>query len=115
MRERLEAAINFAQGEYTVDDILAAVQAGEMQLWEFEDDTFVVTMRVVYPRLVRLRVVLLSGNFHDEFYFRVMEIAKAVGAQGMEAFGRPGWERRLRQFGAKPAYTVLVHDWEDGK
>lgn len=112
MRDRLEKAIEYACDEYTVDDILAEVAEGTMHLWEFENDTFAVTMRVVYPKLVRLRVVLFSGVMDDRVYYRFAEIAKALGATGLECFGRPGWERRLKKFGARPAYTVMIKDLE---
>lgn len=113
MREQLERAISHAQGEYDVDDVLDWIRDGDAQLWEFENDSFAVTMRVQYPRIVRLRVVLFAGRMTDEIVERMMEIARALGAGGLECFGRPGWERRLKKFGAKPAYTVMVKDLEN--
>lgn len=111
MRAALEKALVHSSGEYGVDDILDLVEQRRAHLWEFEDDTFAVTVRVEYPRIVRLRIILFAGRMNDMFYDRFVEIAKAMGASGLECFGRPGWERRLERFGARPAYTVMVKDW----
>lgn len=112
LRARLEEALAHGQGEYSVEDILLAFARGEMQIWEFPEGSFAVTKMVHYPRKRRLCVILYSGEMSDERVEQFFALAKAAGADGIEAFGRPGWTRRLAKFGAKPAYTVMVKDWE---
>ena len=95
-RARLQAALDRGTGGYTLDDILAQVATGEMQIWMGEAAT-VATQIVTMPRRKVCQIALVAGDY-DELMKIEIDIAQWARAQGCVALmqtGRRGWTRRL--------------------
>lgn len=89
------------EGTHSPDDVLLAIESGQMQHWE-EGDTVVVTSIKQYPRLKACVIFLAAGRFdevwkiHDE---QIVPWAKALGCTRMVGRGRMGWEKSARERG----------------
>lgn len=107
----LQKAIDYGQGEFTLDDVRELLARGAMQLYELSDGTLTVTEIVRYPRKKRLRLVLAAGHITEENIDFFERLAKSYGLDGLEGFGRRGWERALKKQGYVHAYSVIVKDF----
>ncbi|HLB80612.1 MAG TPA: hypothetical protein VJJ77_08910 [Dongiaceae bacterium] len=100
-------AVARSDGRYAVADVLAALRAGDMQLWvslaEIDDgasavEAACITEIVSYPREKRCGIVFCAGKERKNWLHQLAGIetwAKALGCTAMELQGRPGWERIL--------------------
>ena len=112
--DRLEEAIAYGHGEFDIEDILGMIESGRMQLYYIEeDDTYIVTEIVRYPKKTRLRVVLTVGTLNRHTFDFVESIAKAFELDGIEGLGRVGWVRALEPYGFKPGYTSVIKDFNE--
>lgn len=100
-------AVEHADGRYDIDDVLAALLARDMQLWLAVDsrsmavEAACVTEIVAYPREKRCGLVFCAGRDMNRWLRHLSEIgdwAREQGCVALELQGRPGWERRLRDW-----------------
>ena len=91
------------------------VENGDMQLWVATDEGVIfaamLTEFVVYPRKKVMRIVAIAGEEMDRWmrFFPALEAAAVrVGCTGIEAFGRKGWLKVLKDW--KCSYHVLTKD-----
>ena len=110
-------------GRAHVDDILAFVYSGRMQLWIFHDEPitqvsgFVITEIKDYPRkkvLVMQYCASLTHMVNDvgPMAFKILErYAKDGDCNGMEFFGRPGWMKTAKTLGFKTQTVVYDKFW----
>jgi hypothetical protein len=112
----VESALKHTQGEMGSLDICERAINGAMQLWVVAErdkiQGVVVTEVIEFPNITSLRVVTLSGEGFQEWKReldqRLEQFARVVGAKRIEAVGRPGWTRALRDLQYKPAYTIVT-------
>jgi hypothetical protein len=104
---RLQSALDRSVGGYSVEDVMAEVATGHMQLWMGENAT-AVTQIVTMPRKKVCQIFLAAGDYDE---LAKMEIdaanwARAQGCQSMMQSGRRGWTRRLGG-DWREAFTVM--------
>lgn len=80
-------------GFYDFEDILDAIERGDMQSFS-DGQSMVVTQVQNYPRRKALHVVLVVGTMDGVMALepRVIEFAKERCAEVMTAFTREGWK-----------------------
>lgn len=110
----LQAALDTARDDRTLDDIFYAVCVDEMQFWPGEDSA-VVTQLLDHPNGRRECNVLLAGGSLATLQKMLVEIerfARANTATVMTVLGRKGWERSFltRDAGYRPVATFYRKD-----
>ena len=109
----IKKAINLHPG-YETSDVKEAIERKEMQLWIAAEGNKViaacVTRIVIYPRMKELEVTWVAGKGADDWlHFRgeIEKWAATIGCERIVAYGRRGWERKLRGE-YEPKMTVYV-------
>jgi len=118
VRRRLEAALAHAQGEYSVDDLMRMFGEGKLQLWVAIEkgmiEALASTQAVEYGRMSVLRVVTLSGSKMADWIGPLVDgFARYCREQGLariEAVGRKGFVRALKNLGFKEVYTTVIRE-----
>ncbi len=93
--------LEYADGKYAPEDIRRGLDERTYQLWMANIlDSICVTTIVDYPRKRVCNVLLAAGNrlhrWVDEMDATISAWAKEKGCQSIETYGRPGWERVLK-------------------
>lgn len=92
---------------YTAEEIIHGVLVGRFQVFRYPQG-IVVTQITGHNRLL---VFLLSGENFDAWKEKANEdlkaYAKAIGAEAVEAYCRPGLEKSLKDLGWKKTQVVL--------
>lgn len=93
-RRQIEAALEYAGGTHTFEDVAAAVDAGAMQLWT-GPNSVVVTEILQFPRYKALNFFLAGGNMAEleAMHGGIIEWAREQGCERALFTGRKGWER----------------------
>lgn len=102
-----------------MDDIIAFLYSGQMNLWMvWEDannpDGYVITEVKEYPQCKMLAVQYCAGDVGmlegagDQLLLTFEQFAKDAGCKGIEFFGRPGW----KQLAAKHNYSIQTVVYE---
>lgn len=94
MRDLLDAALAYAGGSHTVDDVVEGVKNGEMQLWH-RPGALVVTELLPFPRQKIVNVFLAAGTMEgvEALADEIEGWAKAEGCTKARLTGRKGWAR----------------------
>jgi hypothetical protein len=103
-------ALHYADDALASEDIRKLCESRDMQMWvAILDDQIqgaATTEVVQYPRRKMVRVVTLAGDrfpeWRDDMDRALQAFAERVGANGIEIYGRKGWEKRLDDLGYKP-------------
>lgn len=101
--ELLEPAAALS-GLYTRESVLAALVAGDFQLWVAETDVMVmaaITEIAQYPALKQCAVVMAGGTQLDRclpFLDTIEAWARENGCERMVVDGRRGWTRKLKGY-----------------
>lgn len=110
----IEQALAHADSKYSLEDVYGFIQSRDMQLWAIYNNKglqgITVTQIICYPQEKRLLIVFLAGIDFDKWinlWFPMRDWAKEEGCTACEIFGRPGWERRLKEIGFEKIHTVL--------
>jgi hypothetical protein len=110
----------WAMGRASVDDIVRFALSGQMQLWAVYDlDTndihgFVMTEIKQYPqkKMFVVQYCAMTPNhmkhIEQKMHDTADRFAKEMGCQGIEFFGRPGWEPHVK----KQGYSVKTVVYE---
>ena len=110
----------WALGRASIDDIVRFALTGQMQLWAVYDvDTnemhgFVMTEVKQYPqkKMFVVQYCAMTPNhmkhIEDKMHEMADKFAREMGCQGIEFFGRPGWEPHVKKRG----YTVKTVVYE---
>ena len=96
-RHHILNALEYSDGAFSEEHVLASVMKGEMELWSGEESV-VVTQVKSYPNFTAVSLVLSGGNLeelkimHDE----IVDKARAIGCtKSLITGGRKGWGRIL--------------------
>lgn len=105
----IEAALEYCDGAYELEDVHALVVNGDAQFWPFADAA-IVTEIIKYPRKTALRFWLAGGNLQTlaDAEPAIVEWAKQYNCTTVEIIGRRGWTRALT--GYAPASTIMVKE-----
>lgn len=108
VREGIEAALAYANGSHTFDDVVMKIITGECHFYKLAG-CFLIMQVIVYPQYKTYHCFLASGSQEalDETWEGVKTTAKHMGCKLVTITGRPGWERRLKQRGWKHMYSTL--------
>jgi hypothetical protein len=103
-KSQIEAALVYAFGGYTFDDVVAEVINGAMFFYPL-GSSFVIACVQTMPRKKQFVGVFAGGDLHTLIDFEpvLIEHAKALGCSSICISGRKGWERTLVEHG----YTNL--------
>lgn len=107
---KLEKALEYGGGTHTLDDVLAAVERGHMQIWPGKHSVLITELHQ-YPQMKAVRVFAGAGDLGEllEMEKAVAEWGKAEGCKRIEGYGRLGWQRALRAKG----YDARVFMWRN--
>jgi hypothetical protein len=108
IRVWIEAALRYAGGTHTFEDVADNIRAGRMQLWPTQRGC-AVTEIVVYPQKKVLNVFLAAGDM-DQVLDGIDAVAAWGSAQGCTAMtmsGRTGWKRVLGARGWEPTMITM--------
>ena len=107
----IERALERSMGEYEAEDIRAALEINDMQMWVAVDDEKVIAVMVTqivnYPRKRFCDLVLGAGTRLDEWkpgLRMIQDWAKFNKCDALRIFGRKGWVRSL---GMAENFTVM--------
>jgi len=110
----------WALGRASIDDIVRFALTGQMQLWAVYDVAtnemhgFVMTEVKHYPqkKMFVVQYCAMTPNhmkhIEDKMHEMADKFAREMGCQGIEFFGRPGWEPHVKKRG----YTVKTVVYE---
>lgn len=106
----IEAALQYADGTHTIDDIEDGIEKGLFQFWSGRSSA-VVTELIDYPRKRELNFFLVGGDLGE---LKLMEPlismwAREQGCQRVRAGGRKGFER-ICSNGFKARWTYYAKD-----
>lgn len=93
-RPQLEAALEYADGSHTFEDVARLVAEGNMQFWPGTTSA-VVTEIINYPRKKTLNFFLAGGDLAELERMSpiILQWGRSVGCTHAAFCGRPGWER----------------------
>lgn len=113
-RHLIAEALEYTQG-FTPEDVRVRILNGLSQLWVVEKDMQIVACAVTevanYPRAKSLLVWLLCGvNFEQwkECVAQLEMFARAHGCSTIEAVGRRGFEKMVRDLGFTSPRATFV-------
>lgn len=99
-RDLIEAALEYADGTHTYDDIVEMVMQGRL-LWKCLPNSFMIFEVVTYPRQRNLHVFLAGGNLQEirDTQDELIELARLAGCTTITLSGRRGWVKALHDLG----------------
>lgn len=109
------ASADYTKGRYTAGDALNMLTERGYVLWVAFDDTAIqgaaITSFIQYPRKKALHIMFLGGEkssgWIDQGLKTLQHYAFDSGCDAVEASGRPGWARALRDDGFKPLWQTF--------
>lgn len=93
----IEKALNRGSN-YTIEEVIGGLLAGEMQLWMWGEDAALVTTIQSDDSDTWCLMLALGGEGIDTWadYLPVIEeFARHEGATSLRVYGRPGWGRKF--------------------
>jgi hypothetical protein len=94
-RPHIEAALSYAGGTHTYEDVVAMIHAGRLKFWPGPNSA-VVTEIIEYPRRRTLHFFLAGGNLAELEVMLpgIIEWGRTTqGCDSASLTGRKGWER----------------------
>ena len=115
VHRHLELMTPNSEGELEPEDFYELLTNAEMQLWIAVDNgeliASMVTQVIPYPRKQVLRIISIGGKSMDkwmQFLPIIEDWALTVGCTSLEAWGRKGWLKILKDW--KCSYHVITKD-----
>lgn len=110
-KHMIEAALAYAEGTHTFDDIVAMVLQNRLY-WMALPNSFIITEIVTYPRMKHLNGFLAGGDLEEirKQQYRLIEAAQLAGCSAITLSGRRGWVKALRDLGWRESHTSIVLD-----
>ena len=118
----IKRALDRTTGELTIEDYRRFADAAQIQLWLVHDGTRIrgaaTTEIVRFPKINRLRVLTVGGaNFDlwaDALDLKLREWALTNKCDGIEAYVRKGFVKRLRDAGYQHKLSMVWRPIEHG-
>lgn len=107
-RHLVEGALRYAAETYSYEDVVNAVQSGEMFFWP-ADESFLITEVAQFPRKRTLHVFLAGGKLSEikAMDESIVAYAEILECDAISLSGRAGWEKALGDLGYKKIHTTL--------
>ena len=110
LMQYLQESAERSRGRARVEDIVRFILNGQMHLWVAHDENGTIYGHVIgevkqYPQCKMLTVQYCAGEANhmylveDEMFAVLHDVAKQVGAAGIEFVGRPGWRKTAEKHG----------------
>jgi hypothetical protein len=109
LRKHVDAALEYAAGTHTIDDVADGILKERFQCWE-GSDSIIITEIVVYPQLKDLHFFLAGGDLDEISLMEPLITAwgKGLGCTRVSLAGRKGWQKSfLKDRGYEPKWLVL--------
>ena len=108
----IDRACARSNGFLDTDQVIAGIRSGDMQLWLATDGGgAMVTQITVYPSGDKYATIISMScdDFNQKVHLLepVKKWAKHNKCKGIELYGRPGWEKRLKKQGFTKITTLL--------
>jgi hypothetical protein len=108
----LAAALDHAGRTHSLEDVRAAVEAGEARFWPGSKSALVAIIEAD-PGERRL-LIWLAGGDREELEAEILPLAEAWGRSGgcrrALVIGRAGWEGALKSKGYAPLARIVAKD-----
>ena len=111
-RPWIEAALEYARGTHTIEDIEDGIALGQFQFF-CSENAAVVTEFIKYPQMKVLNYFLIGGDLNelaDKIEPHVSRWAKMKGCKRVIGIGRKGLERVFGAKGFTYAWTGIYKD-----
>lgn len=113
-----EAALEHGGGLLNLDDVKRAVEQRDMQLWVIHEwrelKAVCVTEIRQWPRAKVLTAIIVAGNDMDRWVGALDDVltryAEATGCKAVDAHGRRGWTKTLRDLGWRDAVVTFAKE-----
>lgn len=108
-RRHIEAALAYAEGTHTFDDIVCMVVTGRLMWWPLPNG-FMATEVVEYPRAKHMNAFLAGGDLDEirAMQDQLVAVAKLAGCTAITISGRRGWVKALTSLGWQESHTSIV-------
>lgn len=113
-RHWIEGALEHDGGLYLIEDVEAAIEAGEATFWPGRESAC-VTQFWEFPRAKALNFWLAGGDLEELLGEMLPEIeawARAHDCTRLVVAGRRGWARAMRKHGYAEYWTALGKEIE---
>ena len=111
-RHWIEAALHYARGTHTIEDIEDGIARGQFVFWSGKRCA-IITEIIHYPRARVMHYFLIGGDLKELVEYmepRITAWAKSQGCHAVSGAGRPGFERVFAKSGFKPAWRVIFKE-----
>lgn len=107
-RPHLEAALRFAQGTHTIDDVADGITTGQYQFWPGKQCAL-VTEIYEFPQFKALNFFLAGGDLDEILSIepQAIDFGRFHGCTMAIMTGRKGWERVLKPLNWQPNAVVF--------
>jgi hypothetical protein len=117
-RRHIEAALKYADDSHSFEDIVAGVEAGQLQFWP-GPNSVIITEILTYPNYRALNFFLAGGDIREleTMYTPIEGWAQERGCDRAVLTGRKGWERTFltAKQGWQPKLTVYEKKFHHGE
>lgn len=107
-RTGIEAALDYAEGSHTFDDVVRKILTNEVHFFAYPD-CFLIMQVVLYPQYKNYHCFLAGGNQTalDRARDDMIANARALNCRHMSISGRHGWVRRLASRNWKHVFSTM--------
>lgn len=119
IKERMGKALSLPISTHNLEDVIDALNAGDMQAF-WNDDAIVITEVCQTPRRQFVNIFLAAGTLEGVYALQpqVSAFATSTGVtEPVQMVGRPGWGKHLKKRGWKKQAEVWVlpmENWNNG-
>jgi len=112
IKKWINDALGYSGGTHDYDDVVKAIQDGQMQLWAAPKGC-IVTEILVYPKKKVLHIFLAGGELKQitDMQDDVIAWAKNQGCSALSLSGRHGWTKALKPLGWESKLTYMVKEF----
>jgi hypothetical protein len=109
LRPEIQAALDYADGTHTFDDITAMVLHGKLRFWPLQKSAL-LTEVVEFPQEKHYHMFLGGGDLQEilEMHPQVEQAARQAGCTKLSVTGRRGWVRALEAHGWQLKHVTCV-------
>jgi hypothetical protein len=107
----IEAALPFAGGTHTIEDVQEAIEAGRALLLAGKNSAMVCEVQT-YPRLKSFHIWLAGGDLSElrSAQTQLEDLAWRFGCSRISIAGRRGWVRAIEDLGYEETFTTIVKE-----
>lgn len=111
----VQDAAEATEGRYTAENLYNMAKEGQHHLWVSYDGSefkgFVITSVNTYPQRKILSMSFCGGDEFESWKTPIIStlkrFAKDAGCDSIEAYGRPGWSKILKDEGYKTKFVAF--------